>query len=128
MPQRKQSADLPDNMADGKTAGSVHIQGSTETVGEFFSYALSSILYQRGVYPAENFEPVKKYGLTVMVVKDPKLCGYLQTVLRQFRNWLETATLQKVVLVITSASSNEVLERWAFDIHTEMSTAGSEGR
>lgn len=110
-------------MADGRTAGSVSLQGSTETVGEFFSYALSSILYQRGVYPAENFEPVKKYGLTVMMVKDPKLYTYLQTVLKQFRSWLETGTLQKVVLVITSASSKQVLERWSFDIHMETSDA-----
>lgn len=62
----------------------VTLKGSVETVAEFFQYALSSILYQRGVYPAENFEPQKKYGLTVMAVRDPKLCSYLQSVLRQF--------------------------------------------
>ena len=51
-----------------------HTKGSTQLVTEFFQYALSSILYQRGVYPAENFDAQKKYGLTVMAVKDPKLC------------------------------------------------------
>lgn len=67
-----------------KTKNTITLKGSTSTVSEFFQYALSSILYQRGVYPAENFEPQKKYGLTVMAVRDPKLCGYLQSVLRQF--------------------------------------------
>jgi mitotic spindle assembly checkpoint protein MAD2 len=66
------------------TKNTITLKGSTETVAEFFQYALSSILYQRGVYPAENFEPQKKYGLTVMAVQDPKLSGYLQSVLRQF--------------------------------------------
>ncbi len=66
------------------TKNTITLKGSTDTVSEFFQYALSSILYQRGVYPAENFEPQKKYGLTVMAVRDAKLCSYLQSVLRQF--------------------------------------------
>lgn len=60
------------------------LKGSTDTVTEFFKYALSSILYQRGVYPSESFEGQKKFGLTVMTVKDPKLADYLATVLKQF--------------------------------------------
>jgi mitotic spindle assembly checkpoint protein MAD2 len=32
--------------------------------------------------------------------------------------WLSSGTLQKVVLVVTSAISKEVLERWTFDIQT----------
>lgn len=52
---------------------------------EFFQTALSSILYQRGVYPPESFEPKKKYGLTVMAVKDSKLESYLDSVLTQFK-------------------------------------------
>ncbi|KDD75461.1 hypothetical protein H632_c674p2 [Helicosporidium sp. ATCC 50920] len=62
----------------------ITLKGSTETVTEFFQYAVSSILYQRGIYPPENFEPKKQYGLTVMSVKDTKLAEYLNTVLRQF--------------------------------------------
>lgn len=33
--------------------------------------------------------------------------------------WLEGGALQKVVLVVTGASSKEVLERWTFDIQTD---------
>lgn len=62
----------------------ITLKGSTDTVTEFFSYALSSILFQRGVYPSESFEGQKKFGLTVMAVKDPKLAEYLATVLKQF--------------------------------------------
>ena len=67
------------------TKNTVTLKGSTTTVTEFFQTALSSILYQRGVYPPESFEPRKRYGLTVMGVKDPKLEEYLETVLRQFK-------------------------------------------
>lgn len=62
----------------------ITLKGSTATVNEFFQYALSSILYQRGVYPPENFEPKKQYGLTVMAVKDSQLTEYLSSVLQQF--------------------------------------------
>lgn len=73
----------------------ITLKGSTDTVSEFFQYALSSILYQRGVYPAENFEPLKKYGLTVMAVRDPKLCSYLTSVLRQFSGKLSIQIIPK---------------------------------
>ena len=47
------------------TKNAITLKGSTAVVTEFFQFALSSILYQRGVYPPESFEPKKQYGLTV---------------------------------------------------------------
>lgn len=47
------------------TKNTITLKGSTATVSEFFNFALSSILYQRGVYPTESFQPKKQYGLTV---------------------------------------------------------------
>lgn len=44
---------------------------------EFFGYAINSILYQRGVYPAEQFTSVSKYGLSILVTKDKGLQDYL---------------------------------------------------
>ena len=34
-------------------------------------------------------------------------------------DWLLTGALQKMVLVVTSVASKEVLERWTFDIQTD---------
>ena len=45
--------------------------------------AWSSILYQRGVYPAETFERKKKYGLTMLVSSDTGLTDYLSNVFQQ---------------------------------------------
>ena len=42
-----------------------------------------SILYQRGVYPAETFERKKKYGLTMLVSSDTGLTDYLSNVFQQ---------------------------------------------
>lgn len=40
--------------------------------------------------------------------------------------WLGSGTLQKVVLVVTSAISKEVLERWTFDIQTNKAAVTGE--
>lgn len=100
------------------TQGSnIHLKGdSTDTVAEFFEYAVCSILYQRGVYPAEQFEAKKAFGISVQVVRDLGLKAYLKDVFTYFTNWLKTGTLQKAVLVIMGAKSGEVLERWSFDV------------
>lgn len=37
-----------------------------------------SILFQRGVYPADDFHMVKKYGQTVLVTQDLSLENYLE--------------------------------------------------
>ena len=37
-----------------------------------------SILFQRGVYPADDFHMIKKYGQTVLVTQDLALENYLE--------------------------------------------------
>ncbi len=47
------------------------------------SLAVRSILYQRGLYPAESFERVSAHGMTMLVASHPGLRSYLDAVLRQ---------------------------------------------
>lgn len=44
-----------------------------------------SILYQRGIYPPENFKREQKYGLTLLVTDDEELKGYISNVLKQVK-------------------------------------------
>jgi mitotic spindle assembly checkpoint protein MAD2 len=92
------------------------LRGSVATVTEFFGFAVNSILYQRGVYPPDSFAQVPKYGLPMMVTKDDQLKRYLGTVLSQLANWLSTAAVRKLVLVVNGLQSGTVLERWVFDV------------
>jgi mitotic spindle assembly checkpoint protein MAD2 len=78
---------------------SITLKGSTDLVTEFFKFAvntyvvsaayvhpvsgslnrnLHSILFQRGVYPADDFHMVKKYGQTVLITQDLALENYLE--------------------------------------------------
>mmetsp|Transcript_11177 Transcript_11177/g.27139 ORF Transcript_11177/g.27139 Transcript_11177/m.27139 type:complete len:207 (+) Transcript_11177:105-725(+) len=101
------------------TRNTITLKGSTEIVTEFFGYSINSILYQRGIYPPESFSRVSKYGLQMLVTSDQGLQQYLQQVLSQLSEWLYAGIVQKLVVVVTSVDTNQVLERWNFDIQTE---------
>ena len=82
-----------------------------------------SILFQRGVYPSEQFKGIKKYGLQAMVTTDPSLDKYLRTVTAQMQDWITSGDLQKMVMVIATVASSEVLERWTFNVETDKEVA-----
>lgn len=48
---------------------------TTSQANVFFIYR---ILFQRGVYPADDFHMVKKYGQTVLITQDLALENYLE--------------------------------------------------
>ncbi|KAI6032712.1 spindle assembly checkpoint protein [Pisolithus orientalis] len=84
------------------TRQAITLKGSCSLVTEFFKYAANTVLFQRGVYPSDDFHMVKKYGQTVLVTQDLALENYLDRFL---------------VLVIISKDSRVPLERWVFDIN-----------
>uniref|UniRef100_A0A183CR30 HORMA domain-containing protein n=1 Tax=Globodera pallida TaxID=36090 RepID=A0A183CR30_GLOPA len=68
-------------MTELATKNSITLKGSAQMVQQFFHYGIHSILYQRGIYPSDNFTREKKYGMTLLVNKDPKLEKFLQPLL-----------------------------------------------
>lgn len=46
-------------------------------------YGINSILFQRGIYPAESFENHQQYGLTILMSTDDKIKDFLKNVLSQ---------------------------------------------
>lgn len=55
----------------------------------------------------------------ILQTADEGLTEYLKQVMAQLSDWLIHGSLQKLVLVISSALTNTVMERWAFDIETD---------
>lgn len=98
------------------------LRGSAEMVTEFFGYSINSILYQRGIYEPQTFTTVKKYNLPLQVTTDHQLQTYLNGVLSQMTNWLEAGAIKSLVLVISGLDSEEVLERWVFNVETDQKT------
>lgn len=115
------------------------LKGSSKIVSEFvplpppllphyptnlsqFEYSINSILFQRGVYPAEDFTAVKKYGLNMLVTADSAVKAYIRRIMSQLSRWLLLGKISKLVVVITSKDTGETLERWQFDVQLLQST------
>ena len=46
---------------------------------------------------------------------------------RALAEWLAAGSVQKLVVVVTGQQTQETLERWVFDVHTDKSV-GTEGK
>ncbi|KAI8349430.1 mitotic spindle checkpoint component mad2 [Blakeslea trispora] len=95
----------------------ITLEGSSSLVVKFFECGLYSILYQRGLYPMEDFKLVSKYGMKVYVSDNPELTNYVHKIIQQLQIWLVKNTISKLVIVIKSKDTLEVLERWSFDVN-----------
>ncbi|MCJ1282825.1 Mitotic spindle checkpoint component mad2 [Xylographa opegraphella] len=107
-------------MSKDRDKSKVHklsLKGSSKLVAEFFEYSINTILYQRGVYPAEDFTAVKKYGLNMLVSADDQVKAYIKKIMSQLNKWTLGGKISKLVIVITSKETGEHVERWQFDVH-----------
>ncbi|KAF9891909.1 Mitotic spindle checkpoint component mad2 [Aspergillus nanangensis] len=105
--------------APSKDKSKVHklsLKGSGKLVSEFFEYSINSILFQRGVYPPEDFTTVKKYGLNMLVTADDQVKAYIKKIMSQLNKWMMGGKISKLVVVITSKETGEHVERWQFDV------------
>ncbi|KAI1079851.1 HORMA domain-containing protein [Whalleya microplaca] len=105
--------------ASEKDKSKVHklsLKGSAKLVAEFFQYSIHTILFQRGVYPAEDFTAVKKYGLNMLVSSDDQVKAYIKKIMTQLDRWMQHGQISKLVIVITDKDTGEHVERWQFDV------------
>jgi mitotic spindle assembly checkpoint protein MAD2 len=72
--------------------------------------------FQRGVYPAEDFTAVKKYGLNMLVSSDDQVRAYIKKIMSQLDKWMIGGKISKLVIVITDKDTGEHVERWQFDV------------
>ncbi|KKF96979.1 Mitotic spindle checkpoint component mad2 [Ceratocystis fimbriata CBS 114723] len=112
----KSSSKDKDKDADGKKTHKLALKGSARMVTEFFQYSIHSILFQRGVYPAEDFTAVKKYGLNMLVSSDDQVKAYIKKIMGQLDKWMLGGKISKLVIVITDKDTGEHVERWQFDV------------
>ncbi|KAK1447893.1 HORMA domain-containing protein [Colletotrichum melonis] len=105
--------------SDKEDKSKVHklaLKGSAKLVAEFFQYSIHTILFQRGVYPAEDFSAVKKYGLNMLVSSDDQVRAYIKKIMSQLDRWMLRGKISKLVIVITDKDTGEHVERWQFDV------------
>ncbi|GAB0136622.1 hypothetical protein EsDP_00004917 [Epichloe bromicola] len=104
------------------------LKGSSRLVAEFFQYSIHTILFQRGVYPAEDFTAVKKYGLNMLVSADDQVKAYIKKIMSQLDKWMVGGKISKLVIVITDKDTGERVERWQFDVQISQSSSKSKAK
>ncbi|KAB8073098.1 DNA-binding protein [Aspergillus leporis] len=103
-------------MKDKSKVHKLSLKGSSKLVAEFFEYSINSILFQRGVYPPEDFTTVKKYGLNMLITSDDQVKAYIKKIMSQLNKWMMGGKISKLVVVVTDKESGEHVERWQFDV------------
>lgn len=93
-----------------------------------FQYSIHTILFQRGVYPAEDFTAVKKYGLNMLVSADDQVKAYVKKIMSQLDKWMQHGKISKLVIVITDKDTGEHVERWQFDVQIFGNTKKSKSK
>lgn len=74
------------------------------------------MLYQRSVYPPEDFETVNEFGLFLIRSCNDEVKSYMKRLFCQIENWIFNDGIRQVCLVIKGCNSEHVLERWQFKI------------
>lgn len=95
------------------------LKGSSKVVTDYFEYAIHNILFQRGIYPAEDFQTVRKYDLPLLVSVDDDVREYISKIVTQLKKWVYGKRIVKLVLVIVSKNDFEPVEKWEFDINID---------
>ncbi|GAO15616.1 uncharacterized protein UV8b_04793 [Ustilaginoidea virens] len=116
MSSREQRPKEKDKDRDKSKVHKLSLKGSARLVAEFFQYSIHTILFQRGVYPAEDFTAVKKYGLNMLVSADDQVKAYIKKIMSQLDKWMVGGKISKLVIVITDKDTGEHVERWQFDV------------
>ncbi|RZF42592.1 hypothetical protein LSTR_LSTR001387 [Laodelphax striatellus] len=106
-------------MSQTQTRNAITLKGSAQLVTEYLNFGINSILFQRGIYPAENFRQELHFGLQIYVSTDEKINSFLDSVLGQIKEWLAAQKIKKMSMVITNIQTKEVLERWDFNLQYE---------
>lgn len=92
------------------------LKGSSKVVADYFEFAINNILFQRGIYPPEDFVTVRKYDLPMLVSADDEVKSYIQKIMDQVKKWVYGGRLSKLVVVILNKATTESVERWEFSL------------
>jgi mitotic spindle assembly checkpoint protein MAD2 len=117
--EKTKKSKATDKSRDKEKVHKLSLKGSSKLVTEFFEYSINTILFQRGVYPAEDFTAIKKYGLNMLVSADDQVKAYIRKIMSQLSKWILGGKISKLVIVITSKDTGENLERWQFDVQLQ---------
>lgn len=102
-------------MTENKTSA-VEIKGSGKLVSDYFEICIHNLLFQRHIYPKEDFKVVRKFGLNLVFSKDENIIQYVRKIIKQLHKWIFSRKIEWLTMLIVSKETEEISEKWMFHI------------
>ncbi|KAK9466569.1 DNA-binding protein [Lipomyces arxii] len=84
---------------------------------DFLTVSTHTIIYDRGIYPAESFLLARKYNFPVRQSRHPQVCDWIRNAVFACLDQMKLGEVRKVSIVILS-NADAALERFVFDINS----------
>lgn len=99
----------------------LQIRGSSKMVSDYFEICIHNLLFQRHIYPKEDFKVIRKFGLNLVFSKDDNITEYIRGIIKQLHRWIYGGKIEWLTMLILSKETNLVSEKWTFhvDVVTE---------
>lgn len=94
----------------------LRIKGSSRVVSDYFEICIHNILFQRNIYPKEDFKVIRKFGLNLVFCKNEEINQYIKRIIRQLHRWIFDGKISWLTLLILSKETNQISEKWMFHI------------
>lgn len=98
------------------TPSAVEIKGSGRLVSDYFEICIHNLLFQRHIYPKEDFKVVRKFGLNLVFSKDENIVEYVKKIIKQLHRWIFNGKIEWLTMLIVSKETEEISEKWMFHI------------
>lgn len=92
------------------------LSGSSTVVSDYFEICIHNILFQRHVYPKEDFKVIRKFGLNLVYSKDDAVIQYIKQIIRQLHRWIYHGKINCLTMLIVSKETDQISEKWMFYI------------
>lgn len=86
-----------------------------QTLTDFLTVAIHTILYSRALYPPSTFISTRKYNLPVRQCRHPAVCDWINSSVSHIATLLKAGTIKRIIVVIYNRDG-EVMERFLFDV------------
>lgn len=94
----------------------LNISGSNRLVSDYFEICIHNILFQRKVYPKEDFKVIRKFGLNLVYSQNQDVIDYIKQIIKQLHRWISEGKINFITFLIVSKETNQISEKWMFHI------------
>ncbi|XP_052867773.1 mitotic spindle assembly checkpoint protein MAD2A-like [Anopheles cruzii] len=105
----------------------ITIGGSAQMIADYLRFAMNNLLFQRGVYPPNDFTPIEKYGIPIYMSQNHGVCEFFDKVLQKAEEWTSKKMVKSVIFVIHNVATKEIIERWDFQLKYEEGNPSADG-